>query len=283
MNATDDWYDVRATADGGLRIVEGGHYGQFLVPGRDRALLVDAGVGVGDLRRLVADRVDVPVTLLLTHAHWDLIGNAAQFDDVRVHDAERAPGGGVAVDGPTDEFVHRPAEFAETWLAEGRSFPDDFDPETYEIPPVESARPVEGGDRIDLGDRTFEVLHTPGHSPGHLSLLDRDAGVLYGGDVVHLDAGLYAHFERSDLRALRETFARLVALWDDGAFDALHTSHNPTFAGPDLALLDRLRAGLDRILAGDADPALVETPWGPAHRYEFGGSPVLTTTSLRDD
>ena len=40
------------------------------------------------------------------------------------------------------------------------------------------------GDVVDLGSYRFEVLHTPGHSPGHISLFDRDTGVLFGGDLV---------------------------------------------------------------------------------------------------
>lgn len=40
------------------------------------------------------------------------------------------------------------------------------------------------GDIVDLGAYRFEVLHTPGHSPGHISLFDRDSGTLFGGDLV---------------------------------------------------------------------------------------------------
>lgn len=40
------------------------------------------------------------------------------------------------------------------------------------------------GDIIDLGAYRFEVLHTPGHSPGHISLFDRQSGILFGGDLV---------------------------------------------------------------------------------------------------
>lgn len=279
MNRTDDWYDVTETFDGAYRIVEADRYGQFLVPGDERALLVDAGVGVGDLSALVSARVDVPVTLVLTHSHWDHIGNAAGFDDVRIHAAERGPDGRVAIDGLTDEFVHRPAQFVENWLGDGNEFPDGFDHENHAIAstPAETIAP---GDVISLGDRSLEVLHTPGHAAGHVSLLDRGNGVLYGGDVVHFDHGVYAHFEHSDLYAYRDTFARLVDLYDDGAFDAVHTSHNPTMRGDDCSRLAELRDGLDAILAGDVEPERVDTAWGPAHSFEVAGSPVLADTSI---
>ncbi len=43
---------------------------------------------------------------------------------------------------------------------------------------------LEEGDIVRLGTYRFEVLHTPGHSPGHISLFDRDTGILFGGDLV---------------------------------------------------------------------------------------------------
>jgi glyoxylase-like metal-dependent hydrolase (beta-lactamase superfamily II) len=43
---------------------------------------------------------------------------------------------------------------------------------------------LEQGDIVSLGAYRFEVLHTPGHSPGHIALFDRDTGVLFGGDLV---------------------------------------------------------------------------------------------------
>jgi glyoxylase-like metal-dependent hydrolase (beta-lactamase superfamily II) len=53
--------------------------------------------------------------------------------------------------------------------------------------PMASAEPdktVKEGDKIQMGDYLFEVLHTPGHSPGHISLVDREEKICYSGDVV---------------------------------------------------------------------------------------------------
>ncbi len=40
------------------------------------------------------------------------------------------------------------------------------------------------GDVVSIGSYRFEVLHTPGHSPGHISLIDRKTGILFAGDLV---------------------------------------------------------------------------------------------------
>lgn len=275
MNRTDEWYDVERVTDSSYRIMEVEKYGQYLVTGTERALVIDAGVGIGDLRGLVTELVDAPVTLLLTHWHWDHIGNAAQFDDVRIHEDERTADGRVAIDGLSTEFVDRPAELVEEWQAAGKPLPDGFRPETYAIDPVEDVTPISPGESIDLGDRSLESVHTPGHSPGHLSMLDREKEVLYGGDVIHIDGGLYLHLERCDPRACLETFERLIDLRDDGAFDTLLTCHNRPLAGSELTVFETLRDGLQQILDGEADFELVTTDYGRAHRYEVEGSPVF--------
>ncbi|WP_178917891.1 MBL fold metallo-hydrolase [Natronomonas gomsonensis] len=280
MNSTDEWYDVEAVSDGTYRISEGPYYGMYLAAGTERSYLVDAGIGVGDLRALVEGLVDTPVTLLLTHWHWDHIGNAAQFDDVRIHERERSPDGRVALDGRSEEFLGRPANFLERWQAAGKALPDGFDADDYAIEAVENPTSLSGDETFDLGDRTLESLHLSGHSPGQLGFLDRQSGVLYGGDVIHVDEGLYVHLEGGDLRAYLETFERLCELRDAGGFETLLTSHNPPFVGAELAILDRLEDGLRRIIDGDADYEVVETDWGDARRYEFGGSVVFTEPTL---
>lgn len=276
MNSTDEWYDVEAVADNAYRILEGPYYGMYLATGTEHSYLIDAGIGVGDLHSLVDDLVETPLTLLLTHWHWDHIGNAAQFDDVRIHERERSPTGRVALDGRSEEFLGRPANFVDRWRAAGNEFPDDFDPEEYAIEPVENPTALAGDERFDLGDRRLESLHLPGHSPGQLGFLDRESGLLYGGDVVHVEEGLYVHLDGCDLQAYHETFEYLRDLRDAGAFDTLLTSHNPPFVGDELSVLDRLGDGVRRIIDGDADSELVETDWGDARRYEFGGSTVFT-------
>ena len=64
-----------------------------------------------------------------------------------------------------------------------KPLPQNFNPETWEIPPVQPTSVVKDGDRIDLGDRVLEVIHTPGHSPGSICLLDKENKILFTGDT----------------------------------------------------------------------------------------------------
>lgn len=271
MNSTDEWYTVDRIRTDSWLVREAIHRRMYAVTGRDRSFVIDAGIGVGDLRGLVSTLVPDTPTLLLTHSHWDHIGNAAQFGDVRVHPAERSESGGVDV-----EFTDRPGQFVEDWIADGNSFPDDFDPESYAIQPVTSVTDIQAGDTFDLGDRELRAIHTPGHTDGHIGFLDRSEGILYGGDIVHRNRGLYLQLPRSDLRSCLETLTDLRRRRDAGEFDVLLTAHNPPIEGEELDVLDTLTDGLRAILEGTVEPTPDQTPWGEKHRYEFDGKPVIT-------
>jgi glyoxylase-like metal-dependent hydrolase (beta-lactamase superfamily II) len=66
------------------------------------------------------------------------------------------------------------------------------------------------GGEIDLGDRRILLLDTPGHAPGALSVLDPDAGVLFGGDTIV--TGIPPYFKDGDSVALERTLRRLASL-----------------------------------------------------------------------
>ena len=277
MNATDEWYDVTRLTDRSYRIMEADRYGAFLIEGEERSVLVDAGIGVGDLYGLVTDLVETPITLVLTHTHWDHIGAAAQFDDVRVSPIELPSDGEVAIDSLSEEFVDRPTQFTDRWIDAGNDFPDGFAPEDYAIDPAAAtALPTDGS--LDLGDRALDVLPLPGHSPGHVGLLDPDTETLYGGDVVHFDYGLYVHFEDCDLEDYVESLRRLKGSREAGAFGTLVTSHNAPLSGADLSLVDELLDGLREIAAGTRDYETVETDWGTARSYRVGDAEILTAS-----
>src|SRR3990167_2122176 len=55
----------------------------------------------------------------------------------------------------------------------------------YAVKSAPATRVLQDGDRIDLGDRSFEVIHTPGHSPGGIALWEAASGVLFSGDIVY--------------------------------------------------------------------------------------------------
>ena len=61
---------------------------------------------------------------------------------------------------------------------------EGFEPGAFRTPPASITRPLADGDILDLGDRSFEILHAPGHSPGSICLWEAGSGTLISGDVI---------------------------------------------------------------------------------------------------
>jgi len=70
---------------------------------------------------------------------------------------------------------------------------------------------LDEGDVIDLGDRAFEVLHLPGHSPGSIGLYDAKSRLLFSGDAVY-DGPLLDELDGSDVEHYVATMTRLMGL-----------------------------------------------------------------------
>jgi glyoxylase-like metal-dependent hydrolase (beta-lactamase superfamily II) len=93
---------------------------------------------------------------------------------------------------------------------------------------------VTEGDRIDLGDRVFEVLHLPGHSPGSIGLWEAASGILFSGDAIY-DGPLLDEIPGSDIPVYLRTMRRLEQL----PVRIVHGGHDPSFDGRRLRDLAR--------------------------------------------
>src|SRR5690606_15480213 len=82
---------------------------------------------------------------------------------------------------------------------------------SYAIAPAPPTRILEEGDIVDLGDRHFEVLHLPGHSPGSIGLWEAATGILFSGDAVY-DGELLDDNADSSIPDYLRTMERLRAL-----------------------------------------------------------------------
>lgn len=100
--------------------------------------------------------------------------------------------------------------------------PENYDVGTYELFQGTPSRVLYGGERIELGGRSITVLHTPGHSPGHMCFFENCTGYLFTGDLVYKDT-LLADFPSTDPRAYRKSLERIAALPVKRVFPAHHT------------------------------------------------------------
>ena len=234
----DPWYAVEAVGDGITMLTEP-HVARlwraniFVIVGRDRAVLVDTGMGVALLRPVVATLTDRPITLFSTHSHLDHIGAHHEFADceILVHPTEaaalRAPNGPAGLDYASLSEARRAEYRAAGFSTEGLmvdAAPAGVDISRHGFKGVEPTRLVDEGDVVDLGDRKFEVLHLPGHSPGSLALWEAATGILIAGDAIY-DGILIDTTDDADIPTYLRTMQRLRTL----PVRVVHAGHKRAF------------------------------------------------------
>lgn len=235
------WFDVVEFADGVMMIAEPGHYEDvksYLVTGEHDVAVLDTGMGVGDFAGLVESLSDRDPIVLHSHAHFDHVGASAQFQRVLVHPSEADD---LRAGYPNDEFK---GWFADKYLNE-IPLPAGFNLEQAAIPGAEPTGFLNHGDVIDLGGRTLEAFHTPGHSPGGVTLLDREVRALFPGDAVYAGP-MFSYRPYSDPVAYRESLRLLAELAD--VVDIVYPSHNAVPMTPDG--VKRMHAAYEEIWAG---------------------------------
>jgi glyoxylase-like metal-dependent hydrolase (beta-lactamase superfamily II) len=217
------------------------------VRGRDRDLVIDTGFGVSSLVDEMEDMLDRPVTAVATHGHDDHIGSHHEFDDCVAHPLE-AP---LLRDPPLRSLSPLEAWGAETLeLLERQGYsmtepyfvtalPAGVALEGFRHLPARVTSLVDEGSSIDTGDRHFEVLHLPGHSPGSIGLWEEATGTLFSGDAIY-DGPLLDELPESDVDQYCTTMERLVDL----PVTVVHAGHDPSFGRDRLQQL--ARAYLDR-------------------------------------
>jgi glyoxylase-like metal-dependent hydrolase (beta-lactamase superfamily II) len=224
-----DWFRTRPVARGVWLVAEPGHVNSWLVEGRERAVLVDSGLGLAPIRPVVEALTDRPVDVVHTHAHLDHVGGDAEFARVAIHPAgvaELRAGADPAERRRYLSYARRLLAAAAAYRALDHEFfhllSADSDPrplppgveETWSPGPPPAPDVLTDGDVVDLGGRTLRVLHTPGHTPDSVCFLDEHAGLLFAGDTVNTGP-IYAQAPESDLAAFAASTARLAALADD--------------------------------------------------------------------
>jgi glyoxylase-like metal-dependent hydrolase (beta-lactamase superfamily II) len=204
------------------------------VRGRDGDMLVDSGMGVVSLRDHVALVTERPLQAVASHTHFDHIGTHHEFPCRLCHAAEahllRAPtrANTVADKYVTDAIYHTLP-------------PAPYDSAAYCPAPAPATRLLWDSDIVDLGDRHFQVIHTPGHSPGGIALWEAATGVLFAGDIVY-DGELVEGTTDLEQWQYRVSMERLLAL----PVRVVHAGHFASYSG------DRHRAIITDWLRGKA-------------------------------
>lgn len=185
----------------------------YLLNGTARSLLIDTGLGICNIYDEVIKLTDKPITAAATHIHWDHIGGHKYFPDFYVHEQE--------INWLNGEFPLT-LETIKRMVIDRCSLPDGYDVDTYELFQGNPTKVLRGGEIIDLGGRSIHVLHTPGHSPGHMCFWEPERGSLFTGDLVYKDT-LFACYPSTDPAAYLKSLELVASLPVKRVFPAHHT------------------------------------------------------------
>jgi glyoxylase-like metal-dependent hydrolase (beta-lactamase superfamily II) len=264
----DSWYAVEAI-DGQTFAVNEPKSSQYntsyLIVGNERAVMFDAGsserpAGSKSMRQVAALYTDKPITLILSHFHYDHIYDASSFE-----------GGVTLIDRPEIRAGVKNGLYTISAL-------ESVDAEAH---PLKVAGFIADGDMIDLGNRTLDVLNLPGHTTESIVLIDKARNQAFTGDFVykHL-GGIIAFAPASDLRSYKANSDRLLDLSNaDMQFFGAHGI--PRFGRDWVSLMS---SELGKIVSGQPEYRYVThyLTQGMPVRLQQNGDMYIYTTPLVD-
>ena len=174
------WFTIEEIDNKTFSISEYKHWEQthcYLLIGEKKALLIDTGLGISNIKNVILSITNKPIQVVTTHVHWDHIGGHKNFDNIAVYEKEK--------EWIESKFPISLQVVKSNLMKEHCSFPKSFHINKYEIFQGHPNLILHDGEIITLGNRQIQVIHTPGHSPGHICLYEKQKGYLFSGDLIY--------------------------------------------------------------------------------------------------
>lgn len=236
----------------------------YLAVGNERALLVDTGTGIGDLKGFVGTLTDKPLTVAMTHGHVDHVQGVSQFGEYYLNQKDL-----FLLDSNSDmqirinyaRLMAVPARNPNLAYIESDGFQPKADPE--------KSRDIPDGTVFNLGGYTPEFHALPGHTPGSMAVLFPEDRILLTGDACCGTTLLYFEYCPS-IEEYKEALTALRARLS-GKFDRILVSHGGHVFTEEL--LDSVLECCDEIMAGTDEAFPMRGPDGTenpcAHSMDF--------------
>ena len=183
----------------------------YLIVGDTKAVLLDTGWGYGDLKAIVESITDLPITLVLSHAHPDQIGGDIQFGEAYLNERDFHML-------PSQSSLELRRRLMKKYA------PSDFE-ETEELWQEQRAEPYIPLDEniiFNLGGLTILPFPVPGHSPGNMVFIIPEERIAIFGDAISHPTLIV--FDNSP--SIQEHYDALVKLKEvDHLYDRVLVNH----------------------------------------------------------
>lgn len=203
-----NWFTIEKIDETTFAISEYGHWEEvhsYLLIGDTKALLIDTGLGIGNIKEEAEKLTALPIKVVTTHAHWDHIGGHGLFHDIAVH-KEDAHWLMKGLPIPEQVIKSNVIKDLNTGLT-----PKEFNIHNYQVFKGNPSEILKDGDTFDLGKRSIRVIHTPGHSPGHICLWEEERGYLFTGDLIYKGT-LYAFYPSTNPLQFKQSVDKISSL-----------------------------------------------------------------------
>lgn len=220
--------DIKEIAPATWWISEFGLVNAFVVEGEEQCAIIDTGCGYGNIRVVAESVTKKPFIVLMTHAHPDHDGGIYHFKDCQIYmnDDDRSLL-------ETNVFgLGSGNSFRRTYIeTRGPARCPDIMDEVEKTIPADNpdcnfqSINVDDGDVINLGGRTLECIHTPGHSEGSVCYLDGNTRILFSGDTVN-NSIILTRLPDNNPSLIEKYHKTLEKLWSrEKDFDVLAIGH----------------------------------------------------------
>lgn len=217
-----------------FRIIDQSKVCCYLVTGKERALLLDTCSGVGNIREYIENFCFLPLTVILTHGHFDHAGAASLFEDVYMNLKD------------VDCYYNGEKDLKELFYQNVSKLLPEFErlPERSE-----PFNPLNDGDVFDLGGLSVKMISCPGHTQGMMLPLIVEDRILISGDG--FGEGTILSFEESTSIEEYNHHLRLFKEKYENDYDIVLRNHG-TFIS-DKSILDEVIDCCRLILEGKDD------------------------------
>jgi glyoxylase-like metal-dependent hydrolase (beta-lactamase superfamily II) len=238
----------------------------FLLVGTERALLIDTGMGIGDLRGAVEMITDKPLTVVISHGHVDHTANARQFEEIWLHPKDQGPPIPQSLARrkyDTEHIARRQKGCVGVPYTMFHLYPYDINVDLRDSA-IDEQMPVIhdllDGQQFDLGGgRIVTAYECPGHSEGEMVFLDEYSRSLFAGDAINFNLGIGSVPIETTLRYMKKI--RDMGDKYDGIYNG-HHDFRPLGAPLDDDCLPTIIEMCEDVLEGNYSPVQVPNFWG---------------------
>ena len=266
------WYVTKditpSESDGKVYMIsEHGASTCYLVVGRSRAMLIDAGIGVGNLTALVDSLTKLPLIVVNTHGHPDHVGADYQFSEVWMPERDTAVYRSMNPLATPDLMAYvesNAGSFKYEKSVVERNIGDIRNYSPFKI------RLFNAGQTWDLGGKIIRTVELGGHTPGSMMFMDDADGILFSGDA--LNGYLWMWLDHSlPLEEYEKNLA--AAIPEIGHLKRIFGGHEFRPEGVEIYQAERMLKDVRTVLAGEIEPVKMPKPLGgegTVNVYRFG-------------